>query len=55
MKIELTKELREDTRKEAQIARNVVCHCRWKRFDNGVNAEHPLKKLQFHESKPMFK
>lgn len=55
MKIELTKELREDTHKEAQIARDIVRHCRRKRFDNGVNAEHPLKKLQFHENKVIFK
>lgn len=45
----LTKELRKDTRKEGQVTRNIVCHCRRQRFNNCVNAEDTLKKLQRDE------
>lgn len=42
----LTKELSKDSGEEAQIARNVICHSRWKRLHDGVNAKYSLKKLQ---------
>ena len=40
------KELSENSREEAQVARNIICHGRGKRFHNGVNTKHSLKKLK---------
>lgn len=45
---ELTKELCEDPCEEGQIAGNIVCHGRRKRFHNGINAKHLLKELHNH-------
>lgn len=45
-RIQLTKELSKDPCEEAQVAGDVICHCRRKRFDNGVNAKDTTKKLR---------
>jgi len=47
--------LGENASEEAQVARDIVCHDRRKRFHNSVNAKNTLKKLHYtkktHQSK----
>jgi len=39
--------LGENASEEAQVARDIVCHDRRKRFHNSVNAKNTLKKLHY--------
>jgi len=43
--------LGENASEEAQVARDIVCHDRRKRFHNSVNAKNTLKKLHYTENK----
>lgn len=40
-----TKELSKNASEEAQIARNIVSHGRWKGLNDRINTKHSLKKL----------
>ena len=48
-KSKLTKKLSENACEEVQVTGNIVGQGRWKRFHDGVNTEHSLKKLHIQK------